>query len=342
MREAYSLDDVLLEPQYSNINSRLDTDVSTWLADGQRLNIPIIATNMSSISGVDMVKAMYDVGGMAILHRFMPVDEGIKAVKELKDYGVFPLATSIGVGGKERERGIKLLESGADTLLIDIAHGHSEKMGCQIKFFAKNYDANIIAGNVSTYDGAKFLMESGADVVRVGIGPGARCTTRTVTGHGVPNLTALEQVVKARSNYFSDSGRLVRVILDGGIKNSGDIVKALYFGADTVCLGNLLSGTDESPGEIFQDGDKMYKKYYGEASVDAQDYRGTGLKPGTAPEGFSAPVEYKGSVKPIVDRLVGGIRSGLTYSGARNIEELRLKGKHIYLSLASQSESKLR
>ena len=163
---------------------------------------------------------------------------------------------------------------------------------------------------------------------------------RSVTGHGIPNLTSLLEAVEARNAYFDATKIYIPIIIDGGIKNSGDIVKALYFGADVASLGYLLAGTDETPGELVKNGDGIFKKYYGMASKEAQAEKGS-IKKGIAPEGFSELVPYQGPVESIIENLVGGIRSGLSYSGANDIKRLREIGEPILLTSAGQAESKI-
>ena len=340
----YSLDDVLLEPQRSNIKSRLDTSLKTKVSTNYSIDSPLMATNMSTITEFPMMRAMHSVGGVGVLHRFLEPYQRIQNIQEALAAGCHPVIASIGIGPQELMCGKKMAQMGADVILIDVAHGHSQQVVDQLKAL-KDYKTvkpfDVIVGNIVTEDAAREFLELGADGLRVGIGGGSRCLTRTVTGHGVPNLTAIKDVVYARDDYLHKAKRYVPVIIDGGIKTSGDIVKALYFGADVACLGNLLSGTDETPGELVTRDGKHFKKFYGMASKEAQDVHRGGMKNGTAAEGFSELVSYKGSVKPILEQLLGGIRSGLTYSGANNIEELRQKGKPVYLSSSARGESKI-
>lgn len=339
MKTAYSLDDVLLLPKFNPVKSRLDTNLSTPLTRNCLLKIPVMSTNMSTVTEYPMMKAMSEAGGIGILHRFMSIEETENQIKQAIQGNLYRYGVSIGVGVEEYQRGLAAIETGAPIILIDVAHGHSEQVFKQYERLKKKHpQTNYIVGNVGTYEATKAFIEAGVDAVRIGIGPGSRCTTRLVTGHGVPNLTAIVESAKARDEYYKITNKYVPLILDGGLKHSGDAVKALYFGADVCCFGNLFAGTEETPGEV-KDG---YKEYYGMASKEAQDTHRAGVKPGTAPEGFSERVPFKGSVKPILEELVGGIRSGLTYSGATNLKELRSKGEAVYLSAGAQYESKLR
>jgi len=342
MKMAISLDDILLEPQYSEIDSRLDTSVKTRLTTKKKLEIPIMATNMSTITEYDMMKTMSDLGGVACLHRFLPNSERLDIVRKAYKTGVKPIMASIGVGDKEYSMGVELIQAGADILLIDVAHAHSKGVFDQLnnfQVFRKNID--IIVGNIATKEAAAQFLAVGVDGLRIGIGPGSRCLTRTVTGHGVPNATALLGVRAARTEYAKNTGAYVPLIMDGGLRTSGDIVKALYIGADVACLGGMLAGTEETPGQIVKNGGGLHKKFYGMASKDAMEIHGKG-KPGIAAEGFSELVPYQGSVRPIVEEIVGGIRSGLSYTGAKTIAELRQKGRPMLLSQAAQYESKIR
>ena len=340
----HSLDDILLKPQYSDINSRLDVDLSTKASRNFNLEIPIMATNMSTITESKMMILMSELGGVGVLHRFMPIFEQTKEVRKatsgnyLDSIKNIPMV-SVGVGDVEFERVQELYKHGVRHFLIDVAHAHSEQVSKQLEKIKTEYsNVDVIVGNIATQEASEFFLERGVDGIRVGIGGGSRCTTRTVTGHGVPNLHALIETVYARDKYQHQQKHdsYIPIILDGGIKNSGDIVKALYFGADVACIGNLLAGTDATPGEPERTAGGLFKKYYGMSSKDAGRVRD-----GITPEGFSASVPYKGSTRTVIEELVGGIRSGLTYSGARNIMELRRKGKAIYLSLAARMESKI-
>ena len=341
MNTAYSLDDILLEPQYSSIKSRLDVDIRTRVSTHYWLQAPIMTTNMSCITEKDMMVAAHSVGAGAALHRFLSVPEQCNQAREAKQAGVSPVIASIGVGDDEYRRAEQLMVYGTNVLLLDVAHAHTSMVYEQVENLQdRPVTVDLIVGNIATYDAAMQLLKRGVNGVRVGIGGGSKCITRTVTGHGVPNLTALLNVVKARDDYKKSTTAYVPVIIDGGIKNSGDIVKALYFGADVGCVGNVISATQETPGAVVMENGQPCKKYYGMASKEAQDVHRNGLKIGTAPEGVSSLVPLKGSVIPILEELIGGIRSGFTYSGAMDIEELRERGKPMYLSTASQFESK--
>jgi len=259
--------------------------------------------------------------------------------------GRLRVGAAIGVHGDFLERAKKLFEAQADVLVLDIAHGHSLHAIDAIKKIKKELpEVDLIAGNVATKEGAHDLIKAGADSIKVGVGSGSICITRIITGSGVPQLTAIMDCNKVAK----DSG--VTLIADGGIRNSGDITKALVAGADTVMVGSLLAGTDESPGEIVFRGDQRYKVTRGMASLTAKRDRllrekseQQGSEEDLAdyvPEGVEGIVPYRGGAVNVVRQLVGGLRSGMSYCGARNLEELRKRGKFIRITEVGLAESK--
>jgi len=251
------------------------------------------------------------------------------------------VGAAIGVGNGSLERARELIKAGADVLVVDTAHGHSEGVIKMVQYLKHEFpNTQVIAGNIATAEASQELVEAGADAVKVGIGPGSICTTRVVAGVGVPQLSAILEVVKG-------VGGRVPVIADGGLKNSGDIVKALAAGASTVMMGNIFAGTDESPGRVeFIDG-RMYKLYRGMGSIEAMEY-GSKDRYGQAdvdekkkfvPEGVSGRVPYKGPVARILYQLAGGLRSGMGYNGARTIRELQEKARFVKITGAGVKES---
>jgi len=247
---------------------------------------------------------------------------------------------AVGVGDDARKRVPLLIENNVDVIVVDTAHGHSKNVGDTIKWIKSNYDVTVVGGNVATGDGAKFLSDSGADIVKVGVGPGSICTTRIVAGIGVPQLTAVEDAKKAVLNYNTT------VISDGGIRYSGDIVKALAAGADAVMLGNLFAQTQEAPGEVIQLQGKTYKSYRGMGSIDAmklgsKDRYGQGgiSDDKLVPEGIVGTVPYRGQVKDICYQMVGGLKSGMGYCGSQNLKQLKEKAIFVKLTHSSQKES---
>ena len=330
--ETLSYNDVLLVPQYSDIKSRSDVNISAELDEVLKFGMPIIASPMDTVTENAMAAAFDVAGGLAIVHRYNTINEQLAIIQNVfESRPDARVGAAVGVTGDYFERAMALCECGVQVLCLDIAHGHHILMKDALKRLRNTFaDAvHIMAGNVATREGFEALADWGADSVRVGIGGGSICSTRLVSGHGMPTLQSIVEC--AKSEYDT------KIIADGGARTSGDVVKALAAGADFVMAGSLLAGTKETPGTVFtsQDG-KKYKVYRGMASAKAQkDWRG---KSSTA-EGISTTVPYRGKVRTILNDLDGGIRSGLSYSGARNLNELRAKAKFIKQSSASQIES---
>ena len=328
MKKALTYDDVLLIPQYSTIKSRASVDLKQNLDSNIKLEIPIISSPMDTVTGPLMAQTMSDIGGLGVIHRYNTIEEQVLMARNV----VGLTAAAIGITGDYKDRAIALYDSaGVNVLCLDVAHGHHILMERALKTLKDTYgsDVHIMAGNVATLEGFNDLADWGADSIRCGIGGGSICTTRIQTGHGVPGLTTILECAK--------SDRDAKIIIDGGIKNSGDIVKALAAGADFVMLGSLMAGTDESPGEIvtYTDGSKR-KAYRGMASKKAQEaWRG---KSGT-PEGIATTIHYKGSVTNIIKDLVGGIKSGCSYTGASNLRELRTNSVFCQQTNAGRLES---
>lgn len=332
MRDALTYDDVLLVPQYSDIKSRGEVDISSDLDEKISLDIPIISSPMDTVTEALMAVAMDQAGGLGIIHRYNEIGEQALLIKNLHYAGVKSPAAAIGMAGDYMERASALVISGASILCVDVAHGHHAMMERCLKSL-KDYfggDVHIMAGNVATREAYEALSGWGADSIRCNIGGGSICSTRIQTGHGVPGL---QTVLDCASSEIDTP-----IIADGGIRNSGDIAKALAAGADFVMVGSLLAGTDETPGSIVTDksGDK-YKIYRGMASRAAQSaWRG---RLTSAPEGVSASVPYKGPVGDILNDLSMGLKSGLSYSGSRTISEFRAKAQFVRQTGASQTES---
>lgn len=327
-----TFDDVLLVPGYNGIRSRQLVNTQAQLGFLQ-LQIPVISSNMDTVTGVDMAIAMAHAGGLGILHRFMSIEDNIKEFQAAQKAG--PVGISLGVSDDALERAEALHAVGANVFCVDVAHGHSKMVNQTVRSLREKFGDNvcIIAGNVATYAGADYLAAAGADVIKVGIGPGSVCTTRIKTGFGVPQLSAL-----------MDCSKVDRpLIADGGIRTPGDAVKALAAGASCIMLGGLLAGTDETPGEkqqVLTTGKEMFVKVFrGMASKEAQeDFMGAMADWKTA-EGISVQIPCKGPAAAVLADIMGGIRSGLTYCGAQNIKELQRKAQFIEVSRASVEES---
>jgi len=330
-KQTITFDDVLLEPQYSDIISRSQVDIHGTIDDRSKaLFLPIISSPMDTVTEVEMAINMHRLGGLGIIHRYNTIDEQCDLVKETLGQ-VATVGAAIGVTSDYLERAAALYDAGVRVLCVDVAHGHHIMMKNALTELRGilGDDLHIMAGNIGTLEGFNALADWGADSIRVGIGGGSICSTRIQTGHGIPTLQSVLECGR--------SDRDARLIADGGIKTSGDIVKAIAAGADFVILGSLLGGCEEAPGDTFRDRDgRCFKTYRGMASAAAQrDWRGS-----TASlEGVSTTVPCKGPVKKVVEDLVTGIRSGFSYSGARTKEELQAKAKFIIQSQASSIES---
>jgi IMP dehydrogenase len=318
-KEAVTYDDMLLVPQYSDIESRSEVDITNYLGH-REFTLPIIASPMDTVSETEMAVTMINAGGLAVLHRYNSITEQqAMAVEVDKATNLVEkkLAAAIGVTGDYLERTEALISAGVDILCVDVAHGHHALMKKALTTLRQEYGNNIyiMAGNVCTLEGINDLADWGANAVRCNIGGGSICSTRIVTGHGLPGLQTIFDCAK--------TDRDVAIIADGGIKTSGDIVKALAAGADFVMCGSLLAGTTESPGRVISLPDNSrVKEYRGMASKDAQmNWRSKS----STPEGVASYIPFKGSAIDILRDLDGGIRSGLSYTGARSIDELQHK-----------------
>jgi IMP dehydrogenase len=337
---ALSYNDVLLVPQYSEISSRSEVDLSTQIAPDINLKIPLIAANMDTVTGVEMAVGIHKLGGIAFIGRFDPPNIQAKKVAQIKKKG----ADSVGVIGVKDDyinRAQMLLKAGSIALHLDIAHAHSGHGLKVIRDIKKHFPkVTLIAGTVASYQGAYDLLDAGADSLKVGIGAGSICITRIATGHGVPEITAVMEAVRAKSKFKNRF-----VIADGGASNSGDIVKVLAAGACAYEGGSIFAGTDETPGKIVNKNGIFYKEYNGSTSPEekARQLRkdATNKKPHYSihVEGVEAMVKYKGPLKEVVDSLTAGIRSGFSYSGAKNIKELWKKAEFIQITAAGYRES---
>ena len=331
MEEAVSFDDVLLVPQYSDIESRSQTDIRSELGDKICLDLPIISSPMDTVTEDNMAIAMHRAGGMGIIHRYNDMELQARMVYEAYQTGTANLGAAVGMTGDFLKRSMAVGDLGANLLCVDVAHGHHSMMETCLKTLKDKFGevVHIMAGNVATLEGFNALAEWGADSIRVGIGGGSICSTRLVSGHGVPTFQSVLECAKTEYD--------TKIIADGGIKTSGDIVKALAAGADSVLVGSMLAGTDETPGEVLTSSrGKKYKVYRGMASRAAQEtWRGKS----STPEGVSTTIAYKGPVEDILHDLAGGIKSGFSYSGAKHLSELQRKARFIRQTSAGQLES---
>ena len=340
IKDSLTFDDVTLIPQYSSILPS-ETITYTKLAHNLDLQIPLMSSAMDTVTESKMAIALSKSGGIGIIHRNLSIEKQVQEVKKVKKNN-FLVGAAIGVNSKDIERADELSKAKVDMFIIDTAHGHTQKVLFMIKKIKKKLKKCVLcAGNIATGKAAKFLADSGVDIVKVGIGPGSICTTRLVTGIGVPQLSAVLQVKKALKNYKT------RIISDGGIKFSGDIAKAIAAGADAVMIGSLFSGTTESPGKIFKQKGKLFKNFRGMGSVGAMSigsadrYYQKKFKNVSkyVPEGVEGIVKFKGPVNKIIYNLIGGLKSSMGYLGAKTIKDLQKKGEFVKITKAGFYES---
>ena len=336
MKRAYTFDDVALVPQFNNIPSRTEPNLESWLTRDRKIHIPLIASNMDTVINEELAETLISFGSIPIYHRFTDFAKQVQWVEKFRDKTFI----SSGIHAHRLDEIRKLLDLGAIGVCIDVAHGHSDKMFHIIEQLKKSHPTkDVIAGNVCTAMAYHDLVNAGADAVKVGVGPGAACTTRLVTGFGVPQFSAIYECARTAEKLR------IPLIADGGIRNSRDVVLALAAGASTVMIGKLFALTSESAAiKRMSEGnpDIMEAKYRGQASEDFQNDFYGGLKDKTVAEGidFWAPVQ--GSARQLIEKLLGGLRSGMTYGGARNIKELQRKAEFVEVTASYISESKPR
>jgi IMP dehydrogenase len=334
IRTALTFDDVLLEPRYSSVELEA-VDLTTKVSRNISINLPIISAAMDTVSEAPMAIALGKLGALGVLHRNNTPEEQAEEVKKVKAES---LIAGAAVGPHDVERAKMLDAAGANILFVDCATAHKSDVIASIKNIRQSVKADIVVGNIATADAARDLLEV-ADGLKVGIGPGSICTTRIVAGVGVPQLTAVMDVVEAAK----EAG--VPVIADGGIRYSGDIVKALAAGAQVVMLGSILAGTAETPGEVITIEDKHYKTYRGMGSLGAMEVGNSsdryfqGKTKKYVPEGVEGLTPYRGEVGEVVYQLIGGLRSGMGYIGAHNIAEMSKQARFVQLTNAGIRES---
>lgn len=340
--EALTYDDVLLVPQYSQI---LPSDVNPATTLGHlTLAVPFLSAPMDTVTEAPMAIAMAQAGALGVIHKNMAAKKQAEHVAKVVAKGL-PVGAAVSVGDEQFERAVLLVKAGAELLVVDSAHGHSKGVMDQVKRLKKQFKkgVTIVGGNVASSAGTKALIDAGADVVKVGVGPGSICTTRVVAGVGMPQLTAvMEAVAVARK-----SRRSVQIIADGGIKYSGDIVKALAAGSAAIMAGGLFSSTLESPGKVVTVGGKKMKVYRGMGSYEAMQQgskdrygqKDVKEKKKLVAEGIVGYKEYKGKVEDIVFQLAGGLRNGMGYNGANNLKELQQKAQFVRMTPAGRAES---
>ncbi|MFA7662946.1 MAG: IMP dehydrogenase [Patescibacteria group bacterium] len=336
IQKGYSYDDVLIVPKYNKIKSRKDVSFRTKITKNYQIDIPILAANMDTICESKMAIALGEMGGLGVIHRFLTIEDQVLEIKKVKQNNLI-CAAAIGV----KDFGVRvpaLINAGVNILVLDVAHGHSKSAGSVLDWLKINYpQIDIMVGNVATKDAAEYFISKKADAIKVGIGPGSMCTTRIMTGVGIPQITALMDV------YEASQGR-VPVCADGGIKVAGDLTKAIGAGADTCMLGSIISGTDETPGKIIEQNGIKYKEYRGMASYSATIKKmkldGQESSENIYVEGERTLIECRGSVKEIINKLLAGLASGMTYTGSQDIEALRGKADFVEITSAGMYESR--
>jgi len=340
INEALTFDDVLMIPRYSNILP-LNTNISLNLTKNITLKVPFLSSAMDTVTESRMAIAMAQAGGIGVIHRNLTIKNQSKEVMKVKKKGLITGA-AIGTNSEDLERARSLLDKGVDLIVIDTAHGHSEKvLKVLTKLKKTNFKTPVCVGNIATGEAASRLYNAGADIIKVGIGPGSICTTRMVAGIGVPQISAIMEVKKKLKK------KKIKIISDGGIKFSGDIAKALAAGADAIMMGSIFAGTDESPGKKFRLNGKIYKQYRGMGSIGAMSSGSANRyfqknykdKSKFIPEGVEGRVEYKGRLSKIIYQLQGGLRSSMGYIGAKNLEEIKKQAKFIKITKAGFYES---
>ena len=340
IKESLTFDDVLLLPKYSDVLPS-ETDISLSLTSKIKLKVPFLSSAMDTVTESRMAIAIAEAGGIGIIHRNLNIKEQTKEIIKVKKKKLF-VGAAVGTNKDDIDRAKSLIANGCDLIVIDTAHGHSKKV-LKILSKLKKLENSIpfCVGNIATAEAAKKLYNSGADIIKIGIGPGSICTTRMVAGIGVPQISAILEVKNALKK------KKVKIISDGGIKFSGDIAKALAAGADAIMMGSIFAGTDESPGKKFKFKGKLYKQYRGMGSIGAMSSGSANRyfqknfkdKSKFVPEGVEGRVEYKGSVSKIIFQLKGGLRSSMGYIGAKNLNQISKNAKFTKITKAGFYES---
>lgn len=345
MKLGIAFDDVLLLPGYSEVRRR-EADVSAYLTQKIRLAIPFVSSPMDTVTEAELAIALAKVGGFGIIHRNLSIVEQVRQVmyarQKLKHLGG-QVGAAVGVGKDFVERVEKLVDVGVAAICIDSGHGLAKPVLEATKWLHEQFpEVELISGNVVTSEGVKHLAEAGADALRIGMGPGSICTTRVMSGMGIPQFTAIIDCVQAAKQHG------VKIIADGGIRFSGDAVKALAAGADTVMMGSIFAASAEAPGDSVEREGKRYKYYRGMGSVQAM-VEGAASRYGQeneldmnklVAEGVEGLVELKGTVAELMHQFVGGLRAGMYYVGAKDLIELRRKARFIQITPASLGESR--
>ncbi len=338
-------DDIQLVPSYSSVSSRKNISLVTKVSKNYNICIPLVASCMDTVCESYMAISIALMGGVGCIHRFMSVEIQAKEVEKVlqalqtskvnniwitQNFEIkkIPIMAAVGANGDFADRAIALVNSGANIILIDVAHGHHENVKDAIaklkSCLPKHVD--IIAGNIASAKAAQDLEAWGADGLRVGVGGGSLCTTRVKTGFGVPNVSCLQNILAVTN---------IPIMADGGIRTSGDIAKALALGSSCVMLGSLIAGTKEAPGQMIEKANGLYKRYRGAASLETKTLHGQEQR---NVEGESTVIPFKGGVKFVIAGLLDGVRSALSYGGANNLNEFR--PEFVVVTNAGQAEAR--
>nr|4FEZ_A Chain A, Inosine-5'-monophosphate dehydrogenase [Vibrio cholerae O1 biovar El Tor str. N16961]4FEZ_B Chain B, Inosine-5'-monophosphate dehydrogenase [Vibrio cholerae O1 biovar El Tor str. N16961] len=361
-KEALTFDDVLLVPAHSTVLPNT-ADLRTRLTKNIALNIPMVSASMDTVTEARLAIALAQEGGIGFIHKNMSIEQQAAQVHQVKifesggakdfhkaeskpnackdEQGRLRVGAAVGAAPGNEERVKALVEAGVDVLLIDSSHGHSEGVLQRIRETRAAYPhLEIIGGNVATAEGARALIEAGVSAVKVGIGPGSICTTRIVTGVGVPQITAIADAAGVANEYG------IPVIADGGIRFSGDISKAIAAGASCVMVGSMFAGTEEAPGEVILYQGRSYKAYRGMGSLGAMSkgssdryFQTDNAADKLVPEGIEGRIAYKGHLKEIIHQQMGGLRSCMGLTGSATVEDLRTKAQFVRISGAGMKES---
>ena len=332
--EALTFKDVLIKPQYSEVDSRTEIDITTKFSKNVSLRIPIVSANMDTVTEWKMAAAMANLGGLGIIHRYNTIEEQVKHIQLVKkENSLYQVGAAVGAKGDFLERAKACARAGACVIVLDVAHAHSKMVlsaAKSLKIMMSGSKTDLVVGNVATKSAIVELTDVGVDGIKIGIGPGYACSTRVVTGAGVPQLSAIMDCIDAQ--YYRNEAYHIPLCADGGIRDSGDIAKAIGAGAHTVMLGSLLAGTDESPGKLIGVEPTLHKVYRGMASAAAAKKNNPELRDDYVPEGIETKVPYRGLVKPIISNLIGGLLSGMSYSGAIDVETFHRRAKFIRIT----------
>ena len=341
IKEALTFDDVTLAPKYSEILPS-DADTSVSLTKHLKLKIPLLSSAMDTVTESKMAIAIAKTGGIGVIHRNLDIKKQLSEIKKVKKQKLI-VGAAVGAAPNEFIRAKEIIKEGVDLIVVDTAHGHTKKVAEIIKYIKKIKTNKIAlcAGNIATPEAAKFLINLGVDVIKIGIGPGSICTTRLVAGIGVPQLSAILAVRGGLKN------KNVKIISDGGIKYSGDLAKAFAAGADAVMIGSLFAGTNETPGKLIKKKGQLFKSFRGMGSVGAMNkgsadrYFQKKQKDSSkyVPEGVEGFVKYKGEVGTIIYKLIGGLKSSMGYLGSKTIIKLRNKPQFVKITKAGFYES---